>query len=142
MLADFKQRSLRLTTTYHEQATMEYGGLLTSSQESTSGWECVEMSSNTSKTARCAPRRSQSGISPGVQHSHCLLLKSPGLDIALDFIIGLPESQKSDEGTSYNAILVIVDWFSKMMQYIPVRNTNDTAKASQYASTQANTARC
>ncbi len=35
-------------------------------------------------------------------------------DIALDFIVGLPESRKSDGGKSYNSILVIIDRFSKM----------------------------
>jgi hypothetical protein len=50
------------------------------------------------------------------------------MDIALDFIIGLPESWKSDEGKSYNAILVIVDVFSKMTQYIPFHNNIDAAK--------------
>jgi hypothetical protein len=40
----------------------------------------------------------------------------------------LPESQKSDEGKSYNAILVIVDRFSKMTQYIPVRDIIDVTK--------------
>ncbi len=52
-------------------------------------------------------------------------------DIALDFIVGLPESQKSDRGKSYNSILVIVDRFSKIARYIPVR---DTIHAAQLAS--------
>ncbi len=41
--------------------------------------------------------------------------REPWTDIALDFIVGVPESRKSDEGKSYNAILVIMDRFSKMM---------------------------
>jgi hypothetical protein len=36
--------------------------------------------------------------------------------------------QKSDEGKSYIAILVIVDRFSKMSQYIPICNTIDATK--------------
>jgi hypothetical protein len=40
--------------------------------------------------------------------------QAPWTDIALDFIVGLPESRKSDRGKSYNSILVIVDRFSKM----------------------------
>ena len=50
------------------------------------------------------------------------------MDIALDFIVGLPESQKCDRGKSYNWILVTVDRFSKMAQYIPVRHTIDAAQ--------------
>ncbi len=49
-------------------------------------------------------------------------------DIALDFIVGLPESRKSDGGKSYNSILVIVNRFSKMARYIPVRDTIDAAQ--------------
>ncbi len=38
------------------------------------------------------------------------------------------ESQKSDEGKSYNAILVIVVRFFMMMQYISIRNTINATK--------------
>ncbi len=44
--------------------------------------------------------------------------QEPQTDIALDFIVGLPESWKSDGGKSYNSILVIVARFSKMARYI------------------------
>ncbi len=54
--------------------------------------------------------------------------QEPWTDIALDFIVSLPESRKSDEGKSYNAILVIVDKFSKLTQYIPVCDTIDATK--------------
>jgi hypothetical protein len=50
------------------------------------------------------------------------------MDIALDFIVWLPESQKSNEGESYNVTLVIVDRVSKMTRYIPICDTIDTAK--------------
>ncbi len=43
-------------------------------------------------------------------------------------MVGLLDSQQSDESKSYNLILVIVDRFSKMLQYIPVRNTIDAAQ--------------
>ncbi len=42
--------------------------------------------------------------------------------------MGLPESRKSDGGKSYNSILVIVNRFSKMARYIPVRDTIDAAQ--------------
>ncbi len=54
--------------------------------------------------------------------------QAPWTDIALDFIVGLPESPKSDGGKSSNLTLVIVDRFSKMAQYIPVRDTIDAAQ--------------
>ncbi len=54
--------------------------------------------------------------------------QAPWTDIALDFILELPESWKIDGGKSYNLILVIVDRFSKIAQYIPVRNTIDAAQ--------------
>jgi hypothetical protein len=54
--------------------------------------------------------------------------QGPWTDIAMDFIVGLPESKKGDEGKSYNSILVIVNRFSKMALYIPVRDTIDAAK--------------
>ncbi len=46
----------------------------------------------------------------------------------MDFIVGLPESQKSDGGKSYNSILVIVDRFSRMARYIPVHDTIDATQ--------------
>jgi hypothetical protein len=42
--------------------------------------------------------------------------------------VGLPESRKSDGGKSYNSILVIVEGFSKIAQYILVRDTIDAAQ--------------
>jgi hypothetical protein len=40
--------------------------------------------------------------------------QAPWTDIALDFIVGLLKSQKSDEGKSYNLVLVIVNKFLMM----------------------------
>ncbi len=50
------------------------------------------------------------------------------MDIALNFIVGLPESRKSNRGKSYNSILVIADRFSMMACYIPVSDTVDTVQ--------------
>jgi hypothetical protein len=47
------------------------------------------------------------------------------MDIALDFIVELPKSQKGDGGKSYNLVLVIVNRFSKMAGYLPVRDIID-----------------
>jgi hypothetical protein len=56
------------------------------------------------------------------------ICQAPSTDIALDFIMGLPEYQKSDGDISYNLILVIVDRFSKVAQYKPVCDTIDAAQ--------------
>ncbi len=50
------------------------------------------------------------------------------MDIALDFIVGLLKSRKSDGGKSNNLILVIVKRFSKIARYIIVRKTIDAAQ--------------
>ena len=44
----------------------------------------------------------------------------PWRDISLDFIIGLPPSLYI--GVVYDAILVVVDRFSKMVRYVPTVN--------------------
>jgi hypothetical protein len=45
----------------------------------------------------------------------------------MDFIVGLPESCQWPRRRSYNAILVVVDQYTKLAQYFRYRNTIDTA---------------
>ena len=51
-------------------------------------------------------------------------------DLSIDFVIGLPLSAdwKSD---SYNLILVIVDWLTKMVHYKPVKVTIDAPRLAE-----------
>ena len=48
-----------------------------------------------------------------------LLLTSPFKSILIDFIINLPPSIELGQTKAYNAILVIVDRYIKVVKYIP-----------------------
>ena len=49
--------------------------------------------------------------------------EEPWQDISLDFIVRLPPSAR--DGRAYDAILVIVDRYSKMVRFLPCRGTTD-----------------
>jgi transposase InsO family protein len=51
----------------------------------------------------------------------------PWTDISMDFVTGLPESKDPTTGLKYDAILVVVDRFTKAAEYIPFRK-NYTAE--------------
>ena len=48
------------------------------------------------------------------------ILTHPWRDTSMDMIVGLPPSTDS-KGNAYDAILVIVDCFTKMAKYFPIR---------------------
>jgi hypothetical protein len=50
------------------------------------------------------------------------LPNEPWADISMDFVTGLPISRDPATNVSYNAILVVVDRFTKQAEYIPFRN--------------------
>lgn len=54
---------------------------------------------------------------------------SPWKKISIDFITGLPLSKL--KGVVYNAILVVVDRFIKMVRYIPTTTTIDAAQLAE-----------
>ena len=51
--------------------------------------------------------------------------KGPWQDVTMDFITGLPPSGR--KGEAFDAILVVVDRFTKMARYIPCRKSIDSA---------------
>ncbi len=72
------------------------------------------------------------GISPVQQSLHSMMELLPlprgsRTDISMNFIVGLPESFQRPRGRLYNAILVVVDCYTKLTQYSKCRNTIDAA---------------
>ena len=49
----------------------------------------------------------------------------------MDFIVGLPPSTKIGGNTPYNALLVIVDRYTKVAKYIPYQDTIDALELAQ-----------
>ena len=54
----------------------------------------------------------------------------PWSDITMDFIVGLPPSSTSP-GTAYDSILTVVDRYTKMAKYIPVKKTIDAPQLAE-----------
>jgi hypothetical protein len=57
--------------------------------------------------------------------------KGPWEDIAMDFITDLPPSKRRHGNTVYDAILVIIDRFTKQAHYIPTRKTVDAGELAE-----------
>jgi hypothetical protein len=53
----------------------------------------------------------------------------PWAEISMDFITGLPKSKSA--GGTYDAILVVMDRYSKMSRYIPCRKTIDSPELAK-----------
>jgi hypothetical protein len=55
----------------------------------------------------------------------------PFKSISMDFIVGLPPSTETGGNTPYNALLVIVDRYTKVAKYIPCQDTIDAPELAQ-----------
>jgi transposase InsO family protein len=51
--------------------------------------------------------------------------RGPWTDISMDFIVGLPESRRKRHAKPYNAILIVVDWYTKQARYFPCHDSLD-----------------
>jgi len=70
---------------------------------------------------RCATCQiAKSHSLPQGLYTPLLVPTSPKVDVSMDFILGLPRTQRNKD-----SICVVVDRFSKMANFIPCSKTND-----------------
>jgi hypothetical protein len=58
-------------------------------------------------------------------------LCGPWMDISVDVIIGLPVSCQRFHAKPYNAIFVVVNWYTKQARYFPCHDTLDAVELAE-----------
>jgi hypothetical protein len=112
----FEQKSFRNTMTPSQLDTLDVSKPRNSSLAPTGGQACRSISDYTLKDATNANTPNPTMKHQGTLSTQTEFLPNPG-HISSDLITGLPESD------GHNAILVVVNRFSKMIVLIPIRDT-------------------
>nr|KYP53935.1 Transposon Ty3-I Gag-Pol polyprotein [Cajanus cajan] len=84
----------------------------------------VDVQRHCSKCITCLQAKSR--VMPHGLYTPLPIASSPWVDISMDFILGLPRTQRG-----FDSIFVVVDHFRKMTHFIPCHKVNDASYISK-----------